>query len=437
MSSEETKLQQSLTRFDATMIVMGTIIGIGIFFNPQKTVRETGSAGWSLVAWALGSVLALTGAFTYAALGRLVPKTGGPYVYLREAFGRLSAFLYGWMILVAIGSGATAVVGLLFVDYLARFLHWDVSENVRIVVAQLTIFVLMVINVTGVRSGSRVQNVFTVMKILSLTALIVAGVMRGNVPITFAVEPTHVPPSTIAGLAAAMSGVLFTFGGWQNLSNVAGEMKSAEKDLVPAIVQGVIGVAILYLLANYAFVHVLTVPELLAAKTPAADVLEHALGSRAGDIAALLILLSAFGIVNGLLLSLPRIYFAMAEDGMMPKGFASISPRFRTPVVAIAVQAFVAIAFCMMRSVGALTDYVAFADWMFFSLNALALFALVKKMDRRDVGLGYPIVPAIFAALAITVTIGMLLTQWDEAKFGLLFVAAGCLIYAAFLRRRN
>jgi len=425
-------LASSLTRFDATMIVMGTIVGVGIFFQPQKTAAATGSAGWSLTAWLLGSVLALTGAFTYAALGKLEPRTGGPYIYLREAFGSLAAFLYGWMVLVAIGSGAIAVVGLIFVDYLTRYLGIDPALHFgphgRSLLAATTILLLASVNAAGLKWGSRVQNVLTIIKILSLSALVFAGLARGEREITFAVAVGHEPTTMFHGLFPAMAGVLFSFGGWQNLSNVAGEMKNPQKDLAPSIVLGVLGVAVLYVLANVGFLSLLTIEELTTSTTPAADALARAFGDGAGRIATLMIMLSAFGIVNGLLLSLPRIYYAMAQDGMLPKMFASVSARNSTPVVAIVVQAAVAVGFCFMRSVGALTEYVAFADWFFFSLNAIAVFVLARRVGG-NIGLGYPVIPAIFAVLSIVVTIGMMITTWENARLGVLFLVAGTVIH--------
>lgn len=426
-----TALDRSLTRFDATMLVMGTIVGVGIFFQPQKTAAATGSAGWSMASWVIGSVLALTGAFTYAALGKLVPKTGGPYLYLREAFGRLPAFLYGWMVLVAIGSGAIAVVGLIFVDYLVRVLKIDpasLGAHGRSAIAAGTILLLTLINVAGVKWGSRLQNVLTLLKIASLCALVVAGIARGDREISFAVATGYEPDTMFHGLFPAMAGVLFAFGGWQNLSNVAGEMKAPEKDLAPAIVFGVIGVAILYVLANVGFLSLLSVDELVASKAPAADALARAFGEGAGDVAAAMILVSAFGIVNGLLLSLPRIYFAMAQDGLLPARLGIVSDRFRSPVGAIVVQASVAIGFCFTGSVFALTDYVAFADWFFFSLNALALFAIARRANQ-PIGLGYPLVPGVFAVLSIVVTVGMLVTTWENSRYGLIFLAAGVVVH--------
>jgi APA family basic amino acid/polyamine antiporter len=439
MTSNATGLAKSLTRFDGTMIVMGTIVGIGIFFQPAKVAASAGSGGLSLVAWVVGSVLALTGAFTYAALGRLVPRTGGPYLYLREAFGPFPAFLYGFTILATIGSGATAVVGLILVDYLARFLRLSLESFDRSLLAAAIVAGLAAVNIVGVKWGSRVQNVLTLLKVAALLGLVVAGLTRGDVPIDFAPIDAATAPATLstslAGLAAAMAGVLFAFGGWQNLSNVAGEMKAPEKDLVPAILLGVIGVAILYVLANVAFLRLLPADVLAASPTPAADALERAIGAGAGDLASLLIVVSAIGIVNGLMLSLPRIYYAMARDGLLPRVFAGVSTRFRTPAAAIAIQAFCACSLCFVSSVFALTDYVAFADWLFFSLNAFALFALVRKREARDVGLGYPYVPALFGALATAVTIGMMITLWDNARYGLLVLAVGAVIYRTIPRR--
>lgn len=438
----ERKLQQSLSRFDGTMIVMGTIIGIGIFFTPSRVVGSTGSTSLALAAWLVGSLIAMAGAFTYAALGVAHPRTGGPYVYLREAFGKLPAFLYGWMVLMAIGSGAIAVIGLVFADYLSRFFPMDTLA--RNLVAAGTIGLLTMINVLGVRWGSRVLNLFTLLKIGSLLFLVVVGLVRGSQPLGQEL-PAEAFESAgrfglLGGFVAGMVGVLFSFGGWQNLANVAGEMKRPEKDLPVAVTIGVLGVALIYVLANVAYFQLLPVADLVTSNVPAAAALEQAIGPRAGDITAALILCSAFGILNGLLLSLPRIYYAMALDGLLPGPFATVHARFHTPVIAILAQGIVATGLVFWGSVAALTDYVVFADWLFFALNGFALFQIVRAGGGGDLRLkmyGYPWVPLLFTLMASAVAIGILVAQWGNASRGLVILGVGVLVYALRSRRRG
>ncbi|MFH0945363.1 MAG: amino acid permease [Planctomycetota bacterium] len=429
------QLRRSLGRFDGTMIVMGTIIGIGIFFTPSGVAEQAGSPLMALLAWFVGGLIALAGGYVYAALGVAHPKTGGPYIYLREGLGRFPAFLYGWMLLMAIVSGAIAVIGLVFVDYLARF--FPMGELARGVTAASVILGLTVINVLGVQWGSRVQNLFTLLKIVSLAGLIVAGISRGSQELL--VEVSRPAESTaLAGFVSAMVGVLFSFGGWQNLSNVAGEMKRPASDLPKAIFLGLVGVAILYLLANLAYLRLLPFDELVGSKAPAAAALERAIGESAGDVTAILILCSAFGILNGLLLSAPRVYFAMARDGLLPRMFGHVHPRFRTPVPAILVQSGMAALLVFWGNVYALLDYVVFADWLFFALNALALFLIVRKGGAGHVNLrafGYPWVPFLFGTLGAAVAVGILYYKWENAWKGLLILLAGALVFAVHSHR--
>jgi len=413
------------------MIVIGTIIGIGIFFTPSRVARYGGSPLLSLAAWTLGGLIALAGGYTYAALGVAHPKTGGPYIYLREGLGRLPAFLYGWMLLMAIVSGAIAVIGLIFVDHLARF--FPMGETARAFLAAGLIIGLTVVNLIGVQWGSRVQNLFTLLKIASLLFLIAAGLWRGSEPLlTEAVRPEGV--TLAGGFVSAMVGVLFAFGGWQNLSTVAGELKRPEQDLPKAIGLGVLTVAVVYLLANLAYLRLLPLEVLAHSKVPAADALSRAVGESAGDLTALLILCSAFGILNGLLLSAPRVYFAMARDGLLPARFGRVHPRFRTPALSICAQSGMAALLVFWGSVEALLEYVVFADWLFFSLNALALFLIVQKGGVARASLrrfGYPVVPLVFGLLATAVTVGISIAEWHNAWRGLLILLAGIAVYFA------
>lgn len=430
-------LPRTLSRFDGAMIAMGTIIGIGIFITPRHVAAAAGSPMLVLGAWLLGSAIALTGAFTYAALGQALPHTGGPYVYLREGLGRLAAFLYGWMALTAIVSGALAVIGLELANYLGQFLAIPVGA--RPATAAGTILLLTAINVLGVRTGSRTQNALTLAKLAALAGLIAVGLARGTAPIDFEPLPEAAGLPWYTAIVAAMVPVLFSFGGWQNLSNVAGELRDPARDLKPAIVLAVAGVAAVYLLANVAYLRLLPIAELAAAEEPVSTALARAIGPVAGKVAAACILCSALGILNGLMLSTPRIYYAMALDGLMPKPFAVVHPRFRTPIVAILAQGLIAAGLCFWGNVRALLDYVVFADWLFFLLNALALFALVRRgaLPARIRAFGYPYLPAAFALSGVAMTFGVMILKWANARWGVLLLCIGVIVYVTGVRRRS
>ncbi len=435
---ERPELVRSLTLFDGTMIVMGTIIGIGIFFTPSRVVGAVGSPAVALAAWVVGGLIAMTGAYTYAALGAIHPRTGGPYVYLAEGLGRLPAFLYGYMLLLAVLSGAIALIGLIFVDHLAAFV--PLTDTVRLVAATGTIVLLAFINVVGVRWGSRVQNLFTVLKVVALLGLVAAGLLFGSNALGGTAREPVGAATVIGGFVSAMVGVLFSFGGWQNLTNVAGEMKDPARDLPRAILIGTVGVAVVYLLANVAYLRLLPADELARSSAPAVEALENAIGPKAGGVVAVLILCSAFGILNGLMLAGPRIYFAMARGGDLFRAFGTVHARFRTPSLAIAVQAAMAVLLLWVfrGHVADLTDYVVFADWLFFTLNGVALFAIIRRSGRAAAAgrrYGYPWVPAVFTALSAVVTVGVLIGQWQNAWKGLLILASGCVVFALQIRR--
>ena len=433
-------LRRSLSLFDSTMIVMGTIIGIGIFFQPKRVAEASGSPAMALLAWAFGGVIALSGASTYAALGRILPHTGGPYVYLREGLGRFWAFLYSILALTVIVSGANAAVALVFFDYLGRLV--PMAPEARAPVAAGVILFLMVMNILGVRQGSGLQNLFTVLKILALVGVIVVGIGWGSGP-DFAARTREAGNPGVGGFAgfiAALVPVLFSIGGWQNLSNVAGEMKKPERDLPRSIFFGVIAVIAIYLLANVSFLRLLPIDRLAHASTPASDALAVAFGENAARVVAVSILCSAFGILNGLMLSGPRLYYALAKDGLLPAPFAAVHPRFRTPIVAIVAQGVISAALCMWNDVGKLTDYVVFADALFFALNALALFRLAMRADVKVAPLrllGQPWCGLVFLVVMSAATIGILVQFWSNARWGLLIFLAAAAIYPLVERARK
>jgi APA family basic amino acid/polyamine antiporter len=437
-----TELPRTLSRFDATMIVMGTIIGIGIFFTPARVLLVTGNPARALASWGLGGVVALTGAFTFAQLGLLLPHAGGPYVYLREGLGRPVAFLYGWMSLMAIVSGAIAVIGFTFAEHLALLLPDALAtEGTRRAVAVALVASLTLVNVVGMHWGARVQNVVTVLKVASLLGIIAVGLWKGSEPALSAAPlegAETASRSFAAGVLAGMVGVMFSFGGWQNLNNVAAELKDVRRDLPWAIVAGVVGVAAVYLLANFAMLRLLPADELARSPVPAAAALEHAIGPTAGAVTAALILCSAFGIVNGLLLSFPRVYYAMGRDGLLFASFGRVHRRFRTPAVAVLAQGAIATAMLFVGGYAQLLDYVVFADWVFFFLGGVALFRIRRRLGAAAAALprlGHPWLPLAFTACALAILVSVLIQQWENARFGLLVLAAGALVYALVLFR--
>src|SRR6476661_3251284 len=324
--------------FSGTMMVVGGIIGSGIFLNPSIVAQRVGTGPLTMLVWGIGAVVAILGAFIFAELGALRPPAGGGYAYLRDAFGPLPAFLYGWALLVAIASGATAAVAVTFASYAVPLL--GLGAGARIPLAAGVIVLLAVVNIVGVRPGAVTQNVFTILKLAAIAALVVGGLaFSGAHPVAAAAGGvSHSPPATLAiALGTALVPVLFAYGGWQQTNFVAEEMVDAERNLPRALVWGVIIVAAVYLAVNLTYLRALGVAGLAASAAPAADAMELRFGRVGRTLIAVGIAVSTFGFLNLVILVTPRVYQAMARDGLFFRRLAALHPRFRTPVAAIVV----------------------------------------------------------------------------------------------------
>ncbi|HEX7940006.1 MAG TPA: amino acid permease, partial [Gemmatimonadaceae bacterium] len=328
-----TGLARRLGVFDATMIVMGGIIGAGIFRNPAVVAQYVSTPSLMLGAWAVGGLIALTGAFVYAELAQRRPEVGGQYAYIRDAFHPMVAFLYGWGLLLVTQTGGMAAVSMTFADYLRELTGTGVDRSV---IAVATLMVLTVINCFGVRSGSNVQSALMVTKIAAILALVALGwraIGGGS-----SAAAVNVSPDSPFSFMRAMVPVLFAFGGWQTASFVSGEMKNPERDLSRGMLFGVLGVVVLYLAVSYVCVAVLGPGPLSHTSTPASDVMRRALGANGARLMAAGIAVSTVGFLSQGMLTAPRVYYAMARDGLFFKRVGSLNQKSRAPVVAIALQ---------------------------------------------------------------------------------------------------
>jgi APA family basic amino acid/polyamine antiporter len=431
---EHVGYDRRLGTFDATMVVVGGIIGAGIFLNPAIVAQRVGTAGLVLAAWALGGVIAFLGALCFAELGTRLPKAGGGYVYLRDAFGPLPAFLYGWTQLLVINTGGIAAVAVTFASYTV-----DVAALGEAWIKPLAVGAIVLlsgINAAGVRFGSLVQNAFTVLKLAALALLIGAGVWLwtrdGGAPVG-AAPPPVVEGSFVLAMGTALVAVLFAYGGWQHANNIAEEIRDPLRRLPRALGVGVGIVVLVYVCANAAYLAALG-PEGLAASTaPAADALRSAAGRWGGVAIALGVACSTFGILNVFIMAAPRIYQAMAADGAFFPSVAKINPRTRTPTVGIWIQAVWAVVLALSGSYAQLLDWVVFGDWIFFGLIVATLFAY-----RRGLGEGaddggpsvfhvpaYPLVPILFVGAAVFVVYSSVVSNPRNALYGTLLIGAG------------
>lgn len=357
------------------MAVIGGIIGGGIFRTPASVAERVGTAPLFLLAWVLGGLVALAGAFCYGELGSRRPKAGGGYVYLRETLGPLPAFLYGWALLFVIGSGAIAAVAKTFAGYFLALT--GLPETLTVPVAVAAIVLLAGINYVGVKPAAVTQNIFTILKLTALATLIAVGLTL-TVPYHPLPSPTVLAVggagTTVIALGAALVPILFTYGGWQQTNFIAEEIIAPERNLPRALVLGVIGVVTVYLLANIAYLRVLGASGLAHSTAPAADVMRGLLGPVGATIISAGITASTFGFLNLVILVTPRVFQAMAADGVFFPRLAALHPVYRTPTAAILLQAVWSIVLTLNKSFTALVDYVAFGDWIFFGLTVVGLF---------------------------------------------------------------
>lgn len=407
------RLARKLGPFDATMLVMGGIVGAGIFVNPAEVARHVDTPLLIVGVWVLGGVIALAAAFVYAELAARRPEVGGQYAYLRDAYGPMLAFLYGWSLLLVIQSGGMAAVAITFARYLGELVRLPVSDSA---VAVGTLGVLTLVNCFGVRSGSNVQSALMVLKILAITALVLVGLLLA--PAWTGARPSIAgatsPISTVAAIGAAMTAVMFSYGGWQTSSFVAGEMKNPQRDLALGLLFGVVGVILLYTSVAAICVHALGPVGLAASKTPASDVVRLALGQQGAKWIALGIAISALGFLSQGMLTAPRVYFAMAEDGLFFRRVAQVSETTRVPVVAIILQGIAAAVIALSGTYGQILSYVVSVDFIFFGLTGAALFVFRKRHPTQKVAFktpGHPLTTMLFVAACAIVVVA---TVWNN-----------------------
>jgi APA family basic amino acid/polyamine antiporter len=428
--------------FSGTMMVMGGIIGSGIFRSPQVVAQRVQTPGLTLLVWLIGGVIALIGAFIYAELGGRSPRAGGQYVYLRDTFGPLPAFLYAWALLLIIATGAIAAVAVTFADYALALLGTE--NGPRTLLASGAIVLLSAINYAGVKPGAVTQNIFTVLKLAALGALIAAGLAAAagliDMPALVA-EPVARPANVLLAIGAALVPVLFSIGGWQQTNFIAEEIIEPERNLPRALIIGVVGVVIVYLLANYTYLATLGAAGLAASDAPAADSMTRLVGNGGRTLITAGIVVSTFGFLNLVILVTPRVIQAMAADGLFIPRLARLHPRYRTPGAAIVLQGIWALILVQSGRYGALLDYVVFADWIFFGMTAASLF-VYRARDRSDPGRyegfrmpGHPVLPALFIAAALYVVIGSVSSNPGNAARGAALLALGIPVF--FWSRRR
>ena len=423
------------------MIVMGGIIGAGIFTNPYVVAQQVHTPLLILGAWTVGGLIALAGAFIYAELSSQVSESGGQYVYLRDAMHPLVAFVYGWSLLFVIQTGGMAAVALIFATHVFELAGSKASEFSAAMLASVALALLTIVNCIGVRAGTVTQNVFMILKLLAIAVLVLFGLMVGQSTSNVA-SPSIVTPSTtwqsLIAFGAALIPAQFAYGGWQTACFVAGEVRDPRKTLPRGLLLGVLGVIVVYLSVNYVCVHALGADGLAQTKTPASAVMRLALGSKGGRLIAAGIAFSTIGFLSQSMLTAPRVYFAMAEDKLFFKSVAWVSRGSRVPVVAIALQGIWAAFIVSRKNLEQILDYVVSVDFIAYGLTASCLLIFRRREQEQTANAesavryrvpGHPYTTIFFIAACWSVVAGTIYSYPENTVIGLGIVLAGIPIY--------
>ncbi len=441
-----TELPRSLGLWSAIAVVIGTTIGSGIFRSPAGIAAKLPGPLPMLSVWAIGGVFALCGALTLAELAGALPRTGGYFVFIREGWGRLPAFLYGWTELILIRAAALGGISLTFAEYALRGLGYDPVkapyDTYAHWVAAGALGLMATVNIVGLKWGALVQNVTTLAKYGGLMFIVVLALALG-LPSTGGHFTPAAPPGSfsVSAFGLALVSVLWAYDGWGDLTKVGGEVSDPRRTLPRAIILGTLAIILIYLLANVAYLSVLTVEEIRGARLVAADVAERLIGPIGVTLVSLTVLLSTFGSVNGSLLTGPRIFFAMADEGLFFRQVAKVHPKFKTPYVAISLAATIGIAFVLLRSFEQLADIFVTASLVFYILSVGAIFKLRQRPDWNPsmrVPL-YPLPPLLFCGATLFLLVNALIDPGQRwGTVGVLgIVALGIPVYYVTVGRQK
>ncbi len=428
-------LPRAIGTLGSTAIVVGTIIGSGIFLVPHNVARQVGSVEILFAVWILGGVLSFAGALSLAELGAAMPEAGGVYVFLRQAYGGTVAFVYGWAELLVITSGAMAALAVAFGIYSASTI--PLSPLGEKLVAAAVIATLTGVNVVGVRESATVQTIFTIAKLAGLAIIVGFAVFGGSATPVAATEPLPVPRTTLSSFGIALIAVLWAYNGWHHFSLTAGEVKNPSRVIPRSYLLGMMIIIGAYLVANVAYLRVLSLPALAEHQRVAATAMEDMAGPAGASFVSVLILCSIFGALNGNILAGPRILFAMARDGVFLSAAGRVHRRFKTPAVAVLVQGTWALVLAMSGTYEQLFTYVMFAGMAFLGAATLAVVVLRRRspeLPRPYRVWGYPFLPVAFALASLLIVVSTLVNSPLESFIGLGLVLTGVPVYFAWRR---
>lgn len=432
------ELRRALTLFDLTMIAIGSSIGSGIFLTPALVARALPSPLWILGVWIAGGIMALCGALTFAELSSRLPRAGGVYVFLSEAYGGLFGFLFGWAYFLVVNTGGIAALAIAFATYFGYFV--PLSPNGTIMVAIIGIVLVTVLNVVGVKAGGVFSDVFTLLKLAGIAGLIVVGFGWGSFATADFSRPLALDSDQWgSALALAMVSVLWSYGGWQHASFTAAEAINPTKTVPRAMMLGAGVVVVVYVLVNLAYMFLLPLEDVASSERVAANALGTVLGPVGGMLISATIFVSTFGTAGIYTLTAPRIYFAMAQNGVFFRRVAEVHPQFQTPAFSIALQsAWAVLLIFFWGTYESLISYVVFTDWIFFGLAAASVFVFRKKIPSQPDTyrtFGYPVTPLIFIGMAAWFVMNTLVGKPAESLAGIGFLSLGIPVYYFWKRK--
>jgi APA family basic amino acid/polyamine antiporter len=459
-AGERAGLVRGLGLFEATTLIVGSVIGSGIFVAPSIMAGYIQTPGLLLGLWVLGGILTLFGALAYGEMAAALPRAGGQYVFLKEAFGPLWGFLYGWTLLIAINTGFIAAVAVAFAKYLGVFVPaigegtvlfaiGRFSFSTAQAVALVVIAALTWINITGLRTGAMVQNVFTIAKVAAVAVLVVIAIVtsRGSVDhfkplVGVALGPEGLKIGLFAALGVAMSKALFAYDAWNSVTFAAEEIREPERNLPRALMLGTLGIMLVYCAAVAVYLYMVPIQEMYAIKDNriASEAAQRMMGPAGAAFIAIAIMVSTFGCVNGLILAGARVLFAMGRDRLFFRRMADVHPTYRTPVPALLLQGAVAVGLTLTGTYSDLLTLSAFASLLFNTLTVIALFVLRSKrpdLPRPYRAWGYPVLPALYILVSVFFLYNILVGDPRNSGMGLALSAAGLIGYAFWSRSRT
>jgi len=430
--SSDKGLVRQLSWLDATAIIIGTIIGSGIFITPGVVARNIPSPGLILLTWIVGGLLCLLGALIFAELASFMPATGGIYVFLKEAFGPLMSFIFGWLFLLVIKPGAIATITTGVAIYVGELV--PLSPLGIKLVAILVILMLSIIHYRGVRLGSNIQNFLTALKILLITGLIALGLTSGASDWSRLTSGSGggFDLGMLSAMGVALAAILWTYDGWADICYMAGEVKDPGRSLPRAILLSTLAVIVIYAAMNIVFIITVPMDQMMTSDRVAADSARVLLGPGGATLATIAILISITGGANGSIMLGPRVFYQMGADGYFFRWTGRVHPKFRTPANAVVVQGVWAAVLVMGFNFEELLNYFIFTTWLFFVLSTFALFLFRKHLPDRERPYstpGYPWVPATFILIALVMLANTLIERPLESGLGLAFAALGIPVY--------